>query len=200
MAARERSEVRREQIVEAALRIIAIDGLGKFTTAAIAKEVGLTDGAIFRHFDSKEDIVQAAIERVEAALFTGFPPKHRDPVERLGRFFVGRVQAVTSLPGVAHLMFSEHLAQAAGPVGVVKVREFQQRTVDFVRGCLLEARSRGRLRDDADVEDLFVLVRGALLALLHPNSPHGDPTAVRARGERVWALVKDAIVGREDKA
>ena len=200
MAARERSEVRREQIADAALRIIAVEGLGKFTTAAIAKAVGLTDGAIFRHFDSKEDIVQAAVERVEAVLFADFPPKHRDPIERLGLFFRNRVRAVTGLPGVAHLMFSDQLAQAAGPVGAVKVREMQARTLDFLRACLDEAAAKRRLREDADVDDLLVLVRGALLALLQPDFPGGDAEARQVRADRVWALLKGIMTGRKGGA
>lgn len=194
MAARERSETRREQIVDAALKVVAEDGLGRFTTAAIARVVGVTDAALFRHFESKEAIVLAAIDRIERVLFADFPPRDADPVERLGAFFVARVRAVSGLPGVADVMFSEQLAQAAGPEGVRRVRAMQHRTVAFIRECLSEAERQGRLRDDAAPDDLFVLVRGALLALLHPDARKGNERTRQARVDRVWTLLEGTLV------
>lgn len=193
MAARERSETRREQIIDAALQVVAEDGLGRFTTAAIAKVVGVTDAALFRHFESKEAIVLAAIDRIERALFADFPPRHEDPVERLGAFFLARVRSVSALPGVADVMFSEQLAQAAGPEGVRQVRAMQHRTVAFIRDCLADAKQQGRLRDDAEPDDLFVLVRGALLALLHPDARKGSERSRRAQADRIWSLLEGTL-------
>jgi AcrR family transcriptional regulator len=195
MAARERSEIRREQIIDAALRVVAEDGLGRFTTAAIAKVVGVTDAALFRHFESKEAIVLAAIDRIERVLFADFPPRYEDPLERLGAFFLARVRAVSALPGVADVMFSEQLAQAAGGEGVRRVRAMQLRTVSFLQDCLAEAAQAGRLREDADVDDLFVLVRGALLALLHPDARKGNERVRQARADRVWTLLEGTLTG-----
>lgn len=200
MSARERTETRREQIVDVALRIIATEGLGRFTTAAIAEAVGLTDGAIFRHFDSKEAIVLAVIERIERAFFADFPPAAPDPIDRLGAFFVGRIHAASGLPGAGHLMFSEQLAQAAGPEGVRRVRAMQQRSMAFVHESLAEARDRERLRLDVDPDDLFVLVRGAMLALLHPDARRGSERVLRARAERVWALLEATLTGNTTAA
>lgn len=69
MSSRQTSDARRRQIAEAALSVIAEDGLARFTSAAIARKVGVTDGALFRHFADKDAIVLAAIDRVEEILF-----------------------------------------------------------------------------------------------------------------------------------
>src|SRR5512147_3249009 len=98
-APRKAAEDRRREIADAALRVISAEGLGHFTALAIAREVGLTDGALFRHFASKEAIVDAAIDRVEELLFEGFPPEGEDPVERLGAFFARRVAVIRAQPG-----------------------------------------------------------------------------------------------------
>lgn len=61
MSARESKAVRREQIISAIAKIVATRGLSRLTTAALAREVGLTEGALFKHFATKEEMLKAAI-------------------------------------------------------------------------------------------------------------------------------------------
>ena len=60
--------------LDVALKIIAGEGLRKFTAVAIAREIGTTDGNVFRHFPSKQAIVLAAVDRVEEILFGDLRP------------------------------------------------------------------------------------------------------------------------------
>jgi AcrR family transcriptional regulator len=192
MAARKPAESRRRDIADAALKVIADQGLARFTSLAIAREVGVSDAALFRHFATKEAIVLAAIERVEEILFEGFPPDDADPVERLGRFFRRRVEIVRAHPGVARLVGSEQLAQAAPPQGVARVAGFRRRSREFVRACLVEARRKGLLAPGVGAEEATVLVLGALLALAH--GPAGEAFDA-GRAEDVWSLLERVLRG-----
>ncbi len=187
MTARKPAGSRRREIADAALKVIAEQGLARFTSLAIAREVGVSDAALFRHFPTKEAIVLAAIDRVEGILFAGFPPEAADPIERLGAFFRQRVGVIRENPGVARLMGSEQLAQAAPPEGVARVAGFRRRSRSFVRGCLAEAHREGLLAEGVGPEEGAVLVLGAILALAH--SPlEGRPPAHLP--ERVWSALE----------
>src|SRR5215208_1322322 len=120
-ATRKPAADRRREIADAALRVIATQGLGRFTSLAIAREVGVSDGALFRHFSSKDAIVAAAIDRVEELLFDGFPPADDDPVERLGAFFRRRTAVIREHPGISTLVATEELAKAGSPGGDERV-------------------------------------------------------------------------------
>ncbi|HET6924181.1 MAG TPA: TetR/AcrR family transcriptional regulator [Anaeromyxobacteraceae bacterium] len=187
MPARKPAVSRRREIADAALKVIAEQGLGRFTSLAIAREVGLSDAALFRHFPTKEAIVLAVIDRVEEVLFEGFPPEGADPVERLGAFFRQRIAVMRENPGVARLVGSEQLAQAAPPAGVARVAGFRERSRSFVRGCLVEAHRRGQLAEGVGPEEASVLVLGALLALIH-SPPGARPPA--GLPERVWGALE----------
>ena len=52
-----RSDVRREQVVHAALRIVGKKGVGGLTTSAIARAVGVSEANLYRHFKNKEEIL-----------------------------------------------------------------------------------------------------------------------------------------------
>jgi len=190
MTVRKPAGSRRREIADAALKVIAEQGLARFTSKAIAREVGVSDAALFRHFATKEDIVLAVIDRVEEILFADFPPAGSDPIERLGLFFRRRIAVIRENPGVARLVGSEQLSQAAPPEGVVRVAEFRQRSQRFVRSCLVEAHRDGLLAEGVGPEEAVVLVLGALLALAHA------PPGLRPRvtlPERVWGVLERVL-------
>ena len=190
MTSRKPAGSRRREIADAALKVIAEQGLARFTSVAIAREVGVSDAALFRHFATKEDIVLAVIDRVEEVLFSGFPPAGPDPIARLGLFFQHRIGVTRAHPGVARLVGSEQLAQAAPPDGVARVAEFRRRSRSFVRGCLAEAHRDGLLAEGVGPEEATVLVLGALLALAH--APPGPRPRARLP-ERVWAVLERVL-------
>ena len=70
----EDTETRRKQVAEAALRTIVDDGVCGFTTRAIASRVGISDGTLFRHFGSKQEIILEAMSHLEARLTDGSSP------------------------------------------------------------------------------------------------------------------------------
>ena len=182
---------RRREIADAALKVIAEQGLGRFTALAIAREVGVSDAALFRHFPSKEAIVLAAIARVEEHLLAHLPADEGDPIHRLGRFFEARVAAIHETPGIARLIASDSLAQAAPPEGVAKVLALRRRSVEFVRGCIDEAAARHALADGLDPDVATTLVLGAILALTQlPAVDRGSGAWLPAR---VWQTIESTL-------
>ena len=53
------ASARRQQILEAAVRLFAQKGVARTTTRQIAQEVGVAEGLIFRYFPTKLDLVRA---------------------------------------------------------------------------------------------------------------------------------------------
>jgi AcrR family transcriptional regulator len=190
MTPRKSADSRRRQIADAALKVIAEQGLARFTALAIAHEVGVTDAALFRHFPTKEAIVLAVIDRVEEILFEGFPPPDDDPIDRLGRFFDRRIAVIRENPGVARLVASEQLAQAAPPEGVARVAEFRRRSQSFVRQTLAEAHRRGLLAEGLAPDEAAVLVLGSLLSLGHQGQ---GSSAAEGLPRRVWRALERAL-------
>jgi AcrR family transcriptional regulator len=188
---REPADLRRRQIADAALTVIADEGLARFTALAIARRVGLSDGALFRHFATKDAIVLAAIERVEELFFGDPLPVGPDPIERLGAFFERRLTLIREHPGIARLVNSGELAQAAPPEGVARVAAMKRRSMGFVRGCLQEAFEAGELRGVQPDEAMAVVV-GTLYALGHMTFDGARPPDLQ---RRVWRQLERFLRG-----
>lgn len=195
MGTRRTTDERREEIAEAALAVIAEHGLGRFTTAAIARRVGIAEGTIFRHFRNKEEIVAAAIRWLGDLFAASLPGDVADPLERLRSFFLARLALIQAHPGVARLLFSDQLAAAAGDESAHLVRGLRERSTSFVRSCLEDAAAAGRLRSDLAVDDALVLVIGTALALVQHGELLADGIPVVRRAERVWSTLL-RLIGR----
>jgi AcrR family transcriptional regulator len=59
----------RERLVRAAIGIVARDSLAAATTAAIAEAAGVAEGTLYRHFESKDDLLIAAYRQMKQEVF-----------------------------------------------------------------------------------------------------------------------------------
>src|SRR2546426_11620320 len=53
----------RQKILDATARLIQMKGLARVTTKEIARETGLSEGALYRHFEHKEEVLFAVLTK-----------------------------------------------------------------------------------------------------------------------------------------
>jgi AcrR family transcriptional regulator len=61
---RKRGDNKKQELLEAAVKLVAQGGVEAATVRAIAREAGLTEGAIYRHYRSKEELYWQAYQRI----------------------------------------------------------------------------------------------------------------------------------------
>jgi AcrR family transcriptional regulator len=189
---RKPSSVRKREIIDAAIDIIAFEGARAFTAKNISAAVGMTSGGIFRHFDSMEAIVEGGIGRVEVILAGDFPTEIDDPLERLRRFFLNRTRTILAHPGISRLLLSDHLEQTAGAGAVRCLVKAKGRSRTFVRKCIGEAEQSGSLAAGVDAEAATAIVIGAIFSLSH-YPPQRDTTKIHQLAEKVWSLLERTL-------
>jgi AcrR family transcriptional regulator len=190
---RKSTETRQTEIVDAAMHIIATKGTKKFTAQLVANEIGVTPGAIFRHFGSMDEIVDAVIDRMESLLFEGFPPTAEDPLERLGVFFRRRVQAIAEHADVSRLLLSDHMAHVGGEKSAARIKELKKRTQKFVRQCLRQAADAGEMSDEIGVEAASMVVMGSVLAIGHSTPGAASKKAIRELSDEIWRALETML-------
>lgn len=116
MRIRKSGEQRRLEIIETALRLAATHGPDRISAEAIARELGMSQPAIFRHFPSKGDIWGAVIERLAEELSQVWAAGAEDPPPG-GRLFAvldAHLRFIAAHPAVPLVLLSPEL-QARHP-------------------------------------------------------------------------------------
>lgn len=65
-----RPALTRERIVAVASDLIERDGLGAFTMRSLGRELGVSAMAVYSHFDSRDAILVAVLQRLMASMDT----------------------------------------------------------------------------------------------------------------------------------
>lgn len=109
---------RREQILDATLRLLARTSLDALTTRELAAELGMSQPALFRHFVSREALLVAVVAHARASLeqlavgIVDGPGPAAAQLRALGEALLAHVERS---PGLPRLLFSS-ASPAAGPV------------------------------------------------------------------------------------
>ncbi|HDO27684.1 MAG TPA: TetR/AcrR family transcriptional regulator [Bacteroidetes bacterium] len=102
--------VRKKQIKKATLDIIYNEGLKNLSTRNLEQHVHLSEGAIFRHFHSKSEIILSIMEDVKNDLLVELQHianKKTSPERRLQEFICYHVKYLKENKGVTILLFTE---------------------------------------------------------------------------------------------
>lgn len=163
---RKPTEERQREIVLAVLRIIGGRGISSLTTATIAAEIGVTSGALFRHYDSLDDIFRAVLHYAQTTIETTFPDPTLPPMERLFTLARNRVKLLGGSPGLAWLMRSEQVDGLFPRDAVEVLWDVTRRSKEFIEQALQQGVEEGAIRSDIDIEVLLILIMGTMHALI----------------------------------
>ncbi|MBL9015793.1 MAG: TetR/AcrR family transcriptional regulator [Myxococcales bacterium] len=159
------SRVRRVELVDAALHIIATRGITALSTRSLAEQVDLSTGAIFRHFATLQDLLEAVVVRVEAVLEASYPPATLPPVERLQAFIDARSRAIGGQLGILRLVVSEQFLLALPARGSERLAACVKKSRAYVVECLRDAQRAGAVRGDLAPDVLAPIVMGTMQVL-----------------------------------
>jgi len=107
---RKPTEIRREEIKLAVLKIIRTEGIKSVSTKNLAKYTGLSEGAIFRHFKSKREIISSIIDDVNNDMIESLKKIAHSNLKadkRLFQFLCTNIKYLTEHSGITILLFTE---------------------------------------------------------------------------------------------
>jgi TetR/AcrR family transcriptional regulator len=112
MNAPEQKLSRREHILRALAAMLESHPGGRITTAALAREVGVTEAALYRHFPSKAKMFEGLIEFIEEVLFsniTAVLQEQTDVRERLRHILTLLLVFTERNPGITRILNGDAL-------------------------------------------------------------------------------------------
>lgn len=188
MATHAPAEVRRAQILEAALQCFGEKGLHAAKMSDIASVSGLSKGAIYWHFKGKNEIFLALFEAVNDALLAEWDEiEVEDPVETLARFGEAAIERLLQTRPLLDA-WTEFLRHPESRRRMGDVYELSRRRLAAVLERGIESGSVAPCDPAAAAAGLTGLVEGLLLQAF--ADPDYDP---RRAWRESWRLMASAL-------
>lgn len=160
------ADQRRTGTIEALIVLAAEQDPAEITTAALAKRMGLTQGALFKHFPSKDAILESVMEWVADRLLARIDRAAQtasSPIAALEAVFMTHIDFVVEHPGVPRMLIGE-LQRSGDTVTKRMVRTVLRCYTERVIRLMEEGINQGQLDpalDRAAASTLFVgTIRG----------------------------------------
>ena len=160
------SEVRRHQIVHTARKILATQGMASLTMQELAREVGVSEGAIYRHFKSKDEILIELIHEIERSLLDAITEAERpgdDALGHLKHLFHRHFSSLERRSGVSFVVVAEALRFGDPPVKQA-ARPMVERYLRSLAAIVSGGKDRGEINQGVDPNAAALMFFGMIQA------------------------------------
>jgi AcrR family transcriptional regulator len=193
---RMRSADRRRQLLDVAADLFAKRGYRGATTAELAREAGITEPILYRHFENKLDLFVTLIDKVGDDVIKSWQHRLdgvREPAERLETLLAGNPSTHEKGRGVYRVIFQAMTEAEGDPVIARALRKHLAKLHKFVRDELASLQKQGFVRkDEAPADIAWLMINVAVgYGMVSPLGVGGTGSGRKSEMER---LLTDLVV------
>lgn len=191
MAINERKASRKEQILQALAHMLEATPGGRITTAALAKEVGVSEAALYRHFPSKAKMFEGLIEFIEQSLFSRINlilKEERDALGQCGQILHLLLAFAEKNPGITRILTGDAITGESDRLRL-RVAQLFDRMETQLKQVLREAELKEGLRTRLSVAQSANLVLAAAEGRICQFVRSGFDRVPTAGWDEQWPLL-----------
>ena len=190
-----KAEDRRAATVDIVVALAAEKNPSEISTTDIAKKMGVTQGALFKHFPTKDAIVQAVIQWVADKLLSRIERAARvetSPIAAIEAMFFAHIRFVSEYPGAPRMLFSElQRKQASVPkqIATTLLKSYSLR----LQQLLENGKTQGLVRADLDTKAAAGLLIGMIQGLVMQSLLVDNIKLMHIEAPKVFAIYRHGI-------
>ncbi len=194
-APKTKTEIRQDQIIQAALRLIAGYGFRALNIASLAKEVGVVPSAIYRHYASKDAVLDAVLDLIGQRLqenVQAIRQERFNALDRLHHLLNRHIELVCENKGIPRMVFSEEII-GGRPIRRKRLYQIIQDYLAKVAELIREGQNQGCIRADLVPDTVSVMFLGLVqpVVILHLLS-EGQFNVLKFQAE-AWRLFSQML-------
>ena len=195
MTEKKGTEIRREEIVLAALTLVANQGVKSMTIERIGRMVGLVPSAIYRHFNNKAAILKAVLSLIGERMRNNAIEVNKEngnSLEAIRKLLMRQVQLIMEFSAIPQILFSEEVYR--------ENRELKTALHNMIKGFLNalteiveRGQKEGRIRPDMESRRIAIMFLGLFqpsALLYHLNDGKFD---IIKQVDMTWKMFSIAI-------
>jgi len=188
--------IRRRQIADATRMLIIRYGSGQITVSRIAREIGVSGSAIYKHFGSKRDILALMLERAKEDLVDDIDKGRRagqTPLQVLDDSLRNHVSSIEQRRGVYFQVIAETVS-----LGDRELNEQASAVLDeyvaHIRDLVSEGVKTGEIRHDIDPDMTAVLITSTIKGMISMWALSNCVYKLEQRYLPLWGMLRSVIV------
>lgn len=186
---------RRQQILEALAKKLQEDTGARITTAALAKEVGVSEAALYRHFPSKSKMYEGLIEFIEESIFTRVSLILRDEElcnERCFKIVLLVLTFTDRNPGITRLLTGDALTGEHDRLRD-RIVQFFDRLETQLKQVLREAELKEGLRPSIPVSSAANVILSAMEGRIAQYVRSGFTRSTTLHWDEQWSALSGGL-------
>lgn len=154
---------RQKEIIIVSLELISESGIQGLTIKNLAKRIGFSESAIYRHYENKIQILLAILSYFKEnseRLFSAELNSKVDAILKIKHLFNTQFKIFTNSPSVVAVIFSEELFRNEILL-TERVYEIMNNNFNKLTQILISGQKNGEIRDDIEASHLAIVVMGS---------------------------------------
>ena len=192
---RRSTEVRQKQIIDAARQMIVKYGSEHVTVRRIAKVVGISEAAIYRHFKSKRDILLLLADHIEENLVGDIKvtlTAEGSSLSGISAVIRDHISGIEQRQGISHQVIAEIISLGDKRLNQ-RFFEIVSRYIDHLSELISAGVESGELRQDIDPHVAATQLYGMIQGLVDIWALSNFSFNLVERYEPLWELFSDSI-------
>jgi AcrR family transcriptional regulator len=178
---------RQTQILEISMELIANKGIQGFTIKNLSKAIGISEPAIYRHFDSKTDILIAILDNFKEmfGMMSSLPKDmETTAMDKVEFLFLKLIDIFTEKPAIISVIFSEEIFKNE-IILKNKIIEIQNLNQSKIEAFIEKGQANNNVRNDIDKSTLALTFMGAFRLLVKRWDLNGHKSNLKLEGKKL---------------
>ena len=186
---------RQREIIDAAISLIAEKGIQELTIKNLSRKIGLSEGAIYRHFESKLDILKGILDTFKASkdnLLKVLNEENLTPDVKLEKLLYERFEYFENHPAIASVIFSEEIFRHDTQLSeyIYEIMFFMQ---DVFVKIIQEGQNSGIFKKNVSAKSIGYMITGAMRNIVLRWKHSGFSYPLKTEGAELWQTIKVLI-------
>ncbi len=186
---------RQQEIIDVALMLINEKGIQGLTMKNLSREIGISEPAIYRHFENKIQILLAILDLFRESTREIFEKELHSGIsatEKIEHLFTRHFERFANNPSLVSVIFSEELFRGE-PLLMQKIAEVIDKNASILTQIIQQGQQNGEIRDDISADHLAVTVMGSLRLFVKIWQFSGYRFSIKEDGGKLLTSVKILI-------
>ena len=180
---------RQKEIIKASLELIAESGIQGLTIKKLSKKIGLVESAIYRHYESKTQILVAILDSIQGQTKSNDFTQVESVISFLEKKLENHFQVFTENPALVSVVFAEDLFQNE-PLLVEKTKAKVKKSISELSELTKIGQQKGEIRRDIDHEQVSIIINGSVRMLVKQWKMSGYSFDLQTKGRELIKSLK----------